>query len=269
MYTIPSIMESKHYIVKKITIRAAGPGMNRIPGGFFRRMRRLPALVLSLAVLAPQACSSAPDLSPENWADDYDRFMAAQLVERTEAGVAMGKRGAVTVAYNGLAARAGLESLKQGGGAIDAVLTAALTQVALTAGAPISYFGIMSLVYYDAGSGTVHTMNAEWNTVLGEDDPLTIPDGFRGWRSSSRRSMWPRTGSGVGEDCRVLGDSGAGPCPPAGDARDLPTWRATVPWAERAALIEVSSQKVRGMSSPGRSATTCTTLRERDHDPAR
>ena len=171
-------MESKHHIVKKITIRAADPGINWIPGGFFRRIRRLPALVLSLAALAPQACSSAPDLSPEGWADDYDRFMDAQLVERTEAGVAMGKRGAVTVAYNGLAARAGLEALTQGGGAIDAALTTALTQVALTAGAPISYFGIMSLVYYDAGSGTVHTMNAEWNTVLGEDDPLTIPGGI-------------------------------------------------------------------------------------------
>ena len=33
--------------------------------------------------------------------------------------------------------------------------------------------------------------------------------------------------------------------------------------------IEVSSQKQRGMSSSGRSTTTCTTRRERDHDPAR
>ncbi|MCE2398408.1 MAG: hypothetical protein J4F34_05090, partial [Gemmatimonadetes bacterium] len=33
--------------------------------------------------------------------------------------------------------------------------------------------------------------------------------------------------------------------------------------------IKVSSQKQRGTSSPGRSTTTCTTLRERDHDPAR
>ena len=140
-------------------------------------------LLLPLVVLAIQACTDAPaqrtpDLSPENWADDYDRFMAAQLVDRTEAGVATGERGAVTVAYNGLAARAGLEALKQGGGAIDAALTAALTQVALTAGAPISYFGIMSLVYYDAGTDSVHTMNAEWNTVLGEDDPLTVPGGI-------------------------------------------------------------------------------------------
>lgn len=138
------------------------------------------ALLLPFATLAIQAACAPqpPDLSPGNWAEDYDRFMAAQLVERTEAGVATGERGAVTVAYNGLAARAGLEALKQGGGAVDAALTAALTQVVLTAGAPISYFGIMSLVYYDAGTDSVHTMNAEWNTVLGEDDPLTIPGGI-------------------------------------------------------------------------------------------
>jgi gamma-glutamyltranspeptidase/glutathione hydrolase len=101
--------------------------------------------------------------------------MEAQEVNRTEAGVATGRNGAVTVAYNGVAARAGLEALIQGGNALDAALTTAITQVAVTAGAPISYFGIMSLVYYDANTGKVYTMNAEWNTVRGETDPLTIP----------------------------------------------------------------------------------------------
>ena len=51
----------------------------------------------------------------------------------------------------------------------------AVTQVALTAGAPVSYFGIVSLVYYDAKTGKTYTMNAEWNTVRGETDPSTIP----------------------------------------------------------------------------------------------
>jgi len=122
--------------------------------------------------------ASVVDLSPATWQADYDRFMAAQLVDRTEAGVATGHTGAVTVAYNGLAARAGLEALKQGGNALDGAMTAALTQVALTAGAPISYFGILSLVYYDASTGRVYTMNAEWNTVLGEDSPASIPGGI-------------------------------------------------------------------------------------------
>lgn len=116
------------------------------------------------------------DLSPARWPKgEYDSFMKAQGIDRTRAGAAKGTHGAVTVAYNGLAARAGLEALKQGGNAIDAVMTGALAQVALTMGAPISYFGIMSLVYHEAKTGKTYTLNAEWNTVRGETDPLSIP----------------------------------------------------------------------------------------------
>ena len=116
------------------------------------------------------------DLTSASWEPgERDRFLAEQCQERTTAGAASGKNGAVTVAYSAYAARAGLEAIKQGGNAIDAALTTALTQVALKAGAPISYFGIMSLVYLDAKTGQVHTMNAEWNTIKGETDPLGIP----------------------------------------------------------------------------------------------
>lgn len=122
---------------------------------------------------------SAPDLSPSSWpSGEYESYARAQLNDRTAAGSAIGYHGAVTVAYNALAARAGLEALKQGGSAIDAAMTTALAQVALTAGAPISYFGIMSLVYFEAKTGKVHTMNAEWNTVAGELEPLSIPGGY-------------------------------------------------------------------------------------------
>ncbi|USQ81270.1 gamma-glutamyltransferase [Ornithinimicrobium faecis] len=123
--------------------------------------------------------TSAPtdvDLTTRAWGEgEREACAAAQVADRTQAASARGHQGAVTVAHGPLAARAGLEALKQGGNAIDAAMTTALAQVALTAGAPISYFGILSLVYYDAGSGDIHTMNAEWNTVRGEDDPLTIP----------------------------------------------------------------------------------------------
>lgn len=116
------------------------------------------------------------DLSTVNWEPgEADKYMKEQSDERPSAGAASGKRGAVSVAYNAYAARAGLEALKQGGSAIDAALTAAMTQIALTAGSPISYFGILSLVYYEAKTGKVHTMNAEWNTVLAETDPRSIP----------------------------------------------------------------------------------------------
>lgn len=150
----------------------------RSPHSFPRRSTLRQALCLvSLLLLAcsPAFSVDQAGLSPRGWMEDYEQFMAAQLADRTKAGVATGRNGAVTVAYNGLSARAGLEALKQGGSAIDAALTTALMQVALTAGAPVSYFGIMSLVYYDASADRVHTMNAEWNTMLAEDDPVSIP----------------------------------------------------------------------------------------------
>ena len=183
-----------------------------------KRLLILAALVAGIVGLtswgpASSTTSTSVDLSPSAWKADYERYMEAQLVDRSRAGVATGNNGAVTVAYNGLAARAGLEALKQGGNAMDALLTAALSQVALTAGAPISYFGIMSLVYYDAETGEVHTMNAEWNTVLAETEPMSIPggidmsrpDGITGTAVSGRTALVGGFMKGVGEAHRRFG----------------------------------------------------------------
>ena len=159
---------------------------------------RVICLAAALSVAAPGAQAPQPvgDISPSVWPKgEFERFLAAQNVDRTKAGMATGRNGAVTVAYNGIAARAGLEALAKGGNAIDAAMTAAVTQVAATAGAPISYFGILSLVYYDASTGKVHTMNAEWNTVRGEKSASTSPgsinmaspEGLRGTAVSAIR----------------------------------------------------------------------------------
>lgn len=151
-------------------------------------------LILLLLPVPATAAGDEADLRPRQWRQDYDRYLALQSEVRRDAGVASGRNGAVTVAYNALAARAGLEAMKQGGNAMDALLTSALTQVALTAGAPISYFGIMSLVYYDASTDTVYTMNAEWNTVSAETEPMSIPGGVD--LSDPERGMLGRDPSG-------------------------------------------------------------------------
>lgn len=140
------------------------------------------------------------DLSSAAWGPgERGEYMAAQAAVRSRAGTAAGRNGAVTVAYGAYAARAGLEALKQGGNALDAGLTTALSQVALTAGAPVSYFGIMSLVYRDAASGRVQAMNAEWNTVAGETDPLSIPGGV------SMGSLAGMAGTGVSGRTAMVG----------------------------------------------------------------
>jgi hypothetical protein len=43
-------------------------------------------------------------------------------------------------------------------------------QIALTAGDVIIYAGILTMVYYDAGSKKVYSLNAGYNTVQAEGD---------------------------------------------------------------------------------------------------
>ncbi len=86
-----------------------------------------------------------------------------------------GSNGAVTGTYSAPAMRSGLEALKQGGSSVDAALTTALTQITLASGLWVSYAGLLSVVHYDAASQQVYSLNAAYNTVRGETDPLTIP----------------------------------------------------------------------------------------------
>ncbi len=124
------------------------------------------------------AGSEAPavDLSPAGWpAGEWEAYLALEDVAFPGNPVAEGRQGAVTGSYHPLAQRAGLEALRQGGSSVDAAVTTALTQVALGAGAVISYFGIMTMVHYDAAADEIVSLNAGWNAVLGEDDPMSIP----------------------------------------------------------------------------------------------
>jgi gamma-glutamyltranspeptidase/glutathione hydrolase len=73
------------------------------------------------------------------------------------------------------AVRAGNEILARGGSAVDAAIATALAQVVLAAGSYVSFAGFMNLVYYDAATHRVETLNASYNTVLGEKDPRSIP----------------------------------------------------------------------------------------------
>ncbi|WP_129793956.1 gamma-glutamyltransferase [Sphingosinicella sp. CPCC 101087] len=115
-------------------------------------------------------------LAPSAWSDaDRERFWSIQQAALPGNPSATGTRGAVSTALNGLAARVGEEALRQGGSAVDAVMSAALAQIVLGGGAVISAFGILALMHHDAASGETTSLNAGWNTVRGETDALSIP----------------------------------------------------------------------------------------------
>jgi gamma-glutamyltranspeptidase/glutathione hydrolase len=84
-------------------------------------------------------------------------------------------RGMVTATTGAAAVEAGLDMLRQGGTAADAVAATALTQICLAAGSWVSYAGLYTMVYFEAATGKVHNLNAGFNTIRAEEDPLSIP----------------------------------------------------------------------------------------------
>ncbi|MEE8153752.1 MAG: gamma-glutamyltransferase [Phycisphaerales bacterium] len=84
-------------------------------------------------------------------------------------------RVAVVSTTGPAAIRAGVRAMRDGGTAADAVLTTALAQIVLAGGSWISYAGRMTMVYYEAETGSVYAMNACYDAPLEEDDPLSIP----------------------------------------------------------------------------------------------
>lgn len=74
-----------------------------------------------------------------------------------------------------IAIRSGLEAMRGGGTAADAVLTTALAQIAICAGCWVSYAGRMTAVYFDAESRRLHALNACYDAPRNEADPGSIP----------------------------------------------------------------------------------------------
>jgi len=155
------------------------------------RMRKQVAVVVMCIVLVPEAGFSA-DLSPARWKaeEKAQAEQAEQMPWPLQARVVQGQQGLVAGTMSPIAVHAGIEALRQGGTAADAAATVALTQIATALGSYVSYAGIMELVYYDAKSGKVTTMNAGWNSYLGDRPKEHSGDGPGGaelWQNTNRR----------------------------------------------------------------------------------
>jgi gamma-glutamyltranspeptidase/glutathione hydrolase len=68
----------------------------------------------------------------------------------------------------------GLDILNRGGSAADAAIASALARITLDIGQIVSFAGIWMMVYYEASTGKVYSLNACFKTVLEENDPLSI-----------------------------------------------------------------------------------------------
>ena len=139
------------------------------------KLRQLALAALSAAAFP--ATGQEVDLSPVYW----DAAARSYLEEFNWTGseidkpLAVGKHGAITATMSAPAVYAGLQALQQGGTAADAVLTSALTEIALVGGFFTSYSGLLGLVYYEAETDRVYSLDAGFNSVLAEAEPMSIP----------------------------------------------------------------------------------------------
>jgi gamma-glutamyltranspeptidase / glutathione hydrolase len=81
----------------------------------------------------------------------------------------------LTGTSGGESAAACLALFDEGASAVDVALAHALAQITLASGAWVSFAGILGMTYYEAATGVVHDLNAEYDTVAGERDPMSIP----------------------------------------------------------------------------------------------
>ncbi len=98
----------------------------------------------------------------------------------------------IAATHSPAAVNAGAQILASGGTAAEAVLAAAITQTVLCAGAWDSFAGILGFLHYEAATSSIASLNAGFNTVLNEHEPLSIPR-----RGSGRSVLVPGFCAGI------------------------------------------------------------------------
>jgi gamma-glutamyltranspeptidase/glutathione hydrolase len=140
------------------------------------RSRRCRLLIPSVLALAA-ACEGAgtPDLSPGRWPADLTATLWERNRGTSSAAEVTAARAMVAATSEPIAIHAGVEALRLGGTALDALLTTSFAQIVVQAGSGVSFAGQMTLLYYEAATGKVHGVDGSFDTVRGETEPLSIP----------------------------------------------------------------------------------------------
>jgi gamma-glutamyltranspeptidase / glutathione hydrolase len=137
--------------------------------------RLLPGVVAWLAGTSVWAA----DLSPGHWPAAIRRELEQKdfFLFPGFGGTVQGGSALVAGSQSRIAIHAGMEALRQGGGAADAAATVALIQIATNFGAVVSYAGASELLYFDARTKKVYALDAGWGSYAQETDPASISDG--------------------------------------------------------------------------------------------
>ena len=158
--------------------------------------KSLGVLTTGLLILIVSGHAVAADLSPQKWPvaerERAEKREAAGWTPAAARSIAS-KHGVISAIASPIAVQAGVEALRQVGSAADAAATTALTEIATQLGSVVSYAGILTLVYYDVRSDKVYSLDAGYNSYLGESEPMTIPQADLGPLNGAVQALEPRT----------------------------------------------------------------------------
>jgi gamma-glutamyltranspeptidase / glutathione hydrolase len=162
-------------------------------------------LISGIAALLSAQWSGAANLSPGQWrAAERERLeqQESQSWSPAQARSVEGSGGLVSATVSPVAVYAGLDALRQGGTAADAAATTALTQITTQLGSVVSYAGVFTMVYFDAKTHKVYSLDAGYNSYLHENDPTSIPVADFG---SVLPGLTPTVGGAKGRETLVPG----------------------------------------------------------------
>lgn len=163
-------------------------------------------LSIGAGLLTLSTVASGADLSPTSWpagVREQAEQIEAQRWDPQEAQTVTGRQGVISATVSPIAVQAGLQVLRQNGNAADAAATVALTQITTQLGSVVSYAGIMTLLYYDAKTGKVYSLDGGYNSYQNETDPKTIPVSDLGSLNMAARP--PTQGGAKGRETLVPG----------------------------------------------------------------
>jgi gamma-glutamyltranspeptidase / glutathione hydrolase len=133
---------------------------------------------IAVMLLAFLSSARADELSPARWpAGERERAEKREALGWTPAASRniSGRLGVISAIASPIAVQAGIAALESGGTAADAAATVTLTQITTQLGSVVSFAGIMSLVYYDARTDRVYSLDAGYQSYRNETDPKSIP----------------------------------------------------------------------------------------------
>jgi gamma-glutamyltranspeptidase/glutathione hydrolase len=148
------------------------------------------SVYFSCSLLFAAPSGRTVDLSPAHWPQvERERLEKQESTSWCPAVARTIKTrdGLISSTVSPVSVYAGVQTLKQGGTAADAAATVAITEITRQLGSVVSYAGIFTMLYYDAKSAKVYSLDAGYNSYLHETDPLTIPTGDLGPLNASAK----------------------------------------------------------------------------------